>query len=306
MKAITQPEFEQRIRKRFPEESFTVIQYHSIGKPAIFQCNTCGEKIEVSTANNFLAPTKAYGCKNCHGLWRQREQNLEKLKEKYDIIKTEVKDTHTYYTVKCKNCGHERTTTLPNFMRHLDCGCTTKVYRNRTAEEFISEVNKHSIDGDYELVSDYTGQIDKVLARHKACGFIWSVRAADIVHGRSRCPKCGRKESKGAKLITAYLRELGIEFDKEHQLENSRQKFDFYIEKDGNKIAIEYNGAQHYLENNFFKASLQEQQELDERKRAYCLQNNIELIEIPYTMRDEEIKTLLKNRLNDYLEREQG
>ena len=27
---------------------------------------------------------------------------------------------------------------------------------------------------------------------------------------------------------------------------------------------------------------------------AYCLQNNIELIEIPYTMRDEEIKTLLK------------
>ena len=37
-----------------------------------------------------------------------------------------------------------------------------------------------------------------------------------------------------------------------------------------------------------------EQQELDERKRAYCLQNNIELIEIPYTMRDEEIKTLLK------------
>ena len=37
-----------------------------------------------------------------------------------------------------------------------------------------------------------------------------------------------------------------------------------------------------------------EQQELDELKRAYCLQNNIELIEIPYTMRDKEIKTLLK------------
>lgn len=32
----------------------------------------------------------------------------------------------------------------------------------------------------------------------------------------------------------------------------------------------------------------------------------IELIEIPYTMRDEEIKTLLINRLNDYLKREQG
>ena len=80
MKAITQPEFEQRIRKRFPEESFTVIQYHSTGKPAIFQCDTCGEKIEVSKASNFLAPTKAYGCKNCHGLWRQREQNLEKTK----------------------------------------------------------------------------------------------------------------------------------------------------------------------------------------------------------------------------------
>ena len=48
-----------------------------------------------------------------------------------------------------------------------------------------------------------------------------------------------------------------------------------------------------------------EQQGLDERKRAYCLQNNIELIEIPYTMRDEELRLYL-NRLNDYLKREQG
>ena len=49
-----------------------------------------------------------------------------------------------------------------------------------------------------------------------------------------------------------------------------------------------------------------EQQKLDELKRACCLQNNIELIEVPYTMRDKEIKTLVKNRLNDYLAREQS
>ena len=47
------------------------------------------------------------------------------------------------------------------------------------------------------------------------------------------------------------------------------------------------------------RLSLQEQQELD-------VLIAIELIEIPYTIRDEEIKTLLKNRLNDYLAREQG
>ena len=144
-------------------------------------------------------------------------------------------------------------------------------------------------------MSKYVNQTTKVLLKHDSCGFIWSVRPSDVLNGRSRCPKCGRIESKGAKFVTNELRSLGIPFDKEHQLNNSLQRFDFYIETPFHKIAIEYNGKQHYEENNYFSKSLEEQQRLDERKREYCKRHNIILVEIPYWMKEEEISNLLKN-----------
>lgn len=60
----------------------------------------------------------------------------------------------------------------------------------------------------------------------------------------------------------------------------SYQIFDFFLPN--LNLAIEYNGEQHYIENNFFAASLAEQKRSDKRKELYCKKNNIELLIIPY------------------------
>lgn len=241
MRRITFEEFQRRIQIRFPKESFTLIQYTSIGQSAIIKCNKCGQSIEVSKANNFLAPNKVYGCKNCHGLWKQREEKIQLLLKYYDILDTFVYNTHTHYHVRCKQCGHERTASLDNFMRHLACGCETSVYRRRTADEFIKEVNSYH-NNEYELVSEYKNQKEKILLKHKPCGFIWKVRPGDVIHGRSRCPKCSRVMSNGERLIKRLLDDTKIDYYQEYKLENSKQRFDFYLEFGENKIAIEYNG----------------------------------------------------------------
>lgn len=69
----------------------------------------------------------------------------------------------------------------------------------------------------------------------------------------------------------------------------SQQRFDFYLPSDGNPIAIEFNGEQHYRETDFFKGSLEVFQERDERKKKYCEENNITLITIPYWYSKEDI-----------------
>lgn len=293
MVKISQKEFEERIKLRFPDEDFKILEYESTGKPMKIQCCNCNNIIEVSKAGNFLAKNKVNGCKNCKGLWIEREKKLNEIKEKYNIIKTEVKkDTHTYYTIECKKCHHKRTSTLKNLYKHLQCGCETNVYRGRTAEEFLKEVNKNSLNGSYTLVSNYTNQTTKVLLRH-SCGFIWEVRPADVIHGRSFCPKCSKSRSKGEILVSKILEELGLSFDMQKTIPNSRLRFDFYFELNNQKIAIEYNGEQHYKEVPIFEASLEEQQERDSRKREYCKNNNIKLIEIPYWLKREEIKQLI-------------
>lgn len=252
-KAVTLQEFNRRIKERFPEEKFEILEYSVAGKPAIFKCCTCGKEISVSSALNFLAKNKRYGCVNCHGIWKDREKKLELIKTKYEIIDdSEIRNTHTLYTVKCKNCGHIRTTTLNNLIKNLECGCKTGTLRNRTAEEFINTVNKNHID-QYELVSEYTDQTTKVLLRHLNCGFIWSVRPSDVINnGKCNCPKCATFQSIGARAIEQVLKESGIPYEKEKQLENSKQRFDFYFEIKNNKIAIEYNGIQHMQYSKFF------------------------------------------------------
>ena len=53
-------------------------------------------------------------------------------------------------------------------------------------------------------------------------------------------------------------------------------------------IWLEYNGLQHYLRNEYFHKNISDfidQLNRDIRKREYCKNNNIRLIEIPYTLK---------------------
>lgn len=67
------------------------------------------------------------------------------------------------------------------------------------------------------------------------------------------------------------------------------------------KIACEYNGIQHYKYNPFFhktKDSFQNQKYRDYMKRDLCVKNGIKLIEVPYTVKIEDIESFIKKELN--------
>lgn len=297
MKKISLEEIQERIEQRFPEERFKIVRYSGMGQPGQIQCLQCRQIIEINRFSNFFAKNKRYGCKQCHGLWRDREQKIQKIQNKYKILNTFVRNTHTYYHIKCKNCGHERTGTLNNIITHLDCGCITHVYRKRTSEEFIQELNSYH-NNEFELVGEYIDQLHKVLLKHVPCGIIWSVRPSDIIHGRSHCPKCRTKESQGEQRIRQWLEIHDISYIQQAPLKNSKQRFDFFL-PDLN-LAIEYNGRQHYHYTEFFHKTYDgflQYQERDRRKEQYCQQHNIDLLIIPYTQ-DNDIEKIIEKYLS--------
>lgn len=300
---ITSEEFQKRIKDRFPIENFKVIKFTGMGRPLEIECLDCHDHINVNKASNFLAKNKVYGCKNCHGLWRDRENILRDIEDRYDILDTFVKDTHTFYHLRCKACGHERTNTLRGFQKFMECGCKTGVLRNRTPQEFINEVNKKN-EEQFELVNGYKNQMTKVKIRHKDCGFIFEAWPHDlVVSEKIHCPKCiKRSGSLGERKVAKILQNMNIPFVREYYLSPTRLRLDFFIELNGRKIGIEYNGMQHYKEVPYFNGSLQERQENDNRKIQYCKEHNIELYVIKYTWNDTQIKELIaniKNKLND-------
>lgn len=128
---------------------------------------------------------------------------MKKLLEKYEILDSYTKETHIYYIVKCKNCGHIRNYTLYGLDKN-GCGCEGNNYRHRTSETLIQQINEQSGD-EYGLVGEYINQTTPILLRHKKCGFIRKVYPYDAVHKGISCPKCYPivcKESKMVRHIT--------------------------------------------------------------------------------------------------------
>ena len=115
----------------------------------------------------------------------------------------------------------------------------------------------------------------------------WAV-SYDTFRTGVRCPLDSYK-SWGERCIASILKQSGIDFKSQYTITHpygSLQYMDFYIERNGEKFDIEYNGRQHYYEepsNRIFN-KLKDQQEADKKKYRYCQENDITFIEIPYTI----------------------
>lgn len=101
------------------------------------------------------------------------------------------------------------------------------------------------------------------------------------------CPKC--RTSKGERIIERYLKERDIEYKKQysfHDCKNVRRlKFDFAIWINKKLTLIEFNGAQHYGKIHPIWGGQATNQSInnDKIKRQYCKDNNLNLLEIPYS-----------------------
>ena len=69
------------------------------------------------------------------------------------------------------------------------------------------------------------------------------------------------------------------------------------------RLACEYNGQQHYKFNKFMhkgsSTNFQNQQYRDIMKRDLCKKNNINLIEVPYTIKHDDIEQYIIYKLKN-------
>lgn len=110
---------------------------------------------------------------------------------------------------------------------------------------------------------------------------------------------CGCIKSKAEQKIIKILQENNIKFKTEYTfpdlkgINNGILRFDFAILNDNDdlKYLIEYNGKQHYIQNNGWNTPLEfkTRTQNDELKLNYVKEKNIPLIIIPYTVTPENI-----------------
>ena len=296
-KRKTTEEFiEDSIKIHDKKYDYSLVEYISNGNKVKIICPTHG-MFEIRP-NDHLS--KKVGCNKCNNASISKSNNVKKnIIERFNIIHnfkydySHSKYSHTDSKIKIICPIHGEFLQSPHHhLTGVGCQKCGNVYKP-TTEEFIGQsIKVHGDNYNYSNV-EYKNNTTKVSVVCKNHG-IFEVTPNDHLNKKSGCPIC--KLSKGEILIKQFLDDNKIEYVREKTFNDciyeKKMRFDFFIPKQN--TCIEYDGEQHYKSlkcfggDEFFKKT----KKRDKIKNKYCIENNIELIRIPYFDYDNILKIL--------------
>ncbi len=193
----------------------------------------------------------------------------------------------------CKYCGRDK---------NIKNATKTKAIKFTDFEE--RAFNKHGLKYTWPHMTqdwwdiNYNGSKTKIVVNCKKHG-LFPTNINRFLQG-SGCPTCN--ESRGEVQIRIFLEENNINFISQKKLGGTNQSFDFFIPS--KNLAIEFDGRQHFESDPFFggEEAFAHRQKLDKQKNNFALENNINIIRIPYWNFDrinEILKYSLQRRGNE-------
>ena len=134
---------------------------------------------------------------------------IESAFTEFEVVGEYVKESKEV-NILHKTCG-KTFNIRPSYFREVPL-CIKCLGKPKTQEEYIERVNLIS-NNEYEVLSDYVKEWDKVLKRHKVCGYEWEIAPGHFRNGR-RCPKCNGRVRKDTKYFINEIYEIvGDEYE---------------------------------------------------------------------------------------------
>jgi len=283
--------------------SKTKPDFHIVGdfkggmnNPCMVHHDVCGKTFK-STPATIIRYKSPKGCSYCSNVHKYSDDEIKDYirnhAKGYTFVKSFYKKHHLTITVIHDSCGYMYDVTFNVFTRPHRCPkCSKSVLKS--PEEFKNEF-KALAGNEYSLLSNYHNSHSYILVRHNVCGMIYNVSSTAFLSG-TRCPRCNY--SHGETMISNVLDSLNVEYSCQKRFPDCMNvltlPFDFYI--DSIKVAIEYDGAQHFKSVDFFggESAYKLRCKRDRIKNKYCIENNIKLYRIPYTLTFEQVKSVIE------------
>lgn len=231
-----------------------------------------------------------------------------KVLERDKEYEKNVKNSCAYWKCQCE-CGKIITVNGAALRsgHTKSCGCLQKEIASKNS---IKDLTGKTFDNLKVIERDLTKPIGHQKKAYWICeckcGNKISVISDSLISGHTTSCGCAFK-SKGERKIKEILSLLDINFKTQYSFkdlkgEKTFLRFDFAIfNKEKLICLIEYQGQQHYSYNSFLQTEkgYQKQIKYDEKKRQYCKDNKIKLIEIPYWEYSQIDENYIKEKIND-------
>lgn len=276
---------------------FEVINYSQDKHQYLCRCLFCGE--EKFLPKNRFKYKGSITCKCTKSGVKKGDSYFQLTAKERDISR--IGEGRVFWLWEC-SCGNIISAPLRDVKsgNTKSCGCLNQKLRN----ERIANLNKNLEDLSNQR---FTKLLVKRLATEEEkinrpmgnrywfcecdCGNTHIVSTSDLKSGKVK--SCGCLLSLGEEIISKMLRDNNIPFKTQYTFpdlkgtNNHLYRFDFAVfNENGIEYLIEFDGIQHYKENQQFgdnSESFLKIQERDRNKNMYCIKNSIPLIRIPYT-----------------------
>lgn len=227
-------------------------------------------------------------------------QLFDLLSNKYPdyefIIDDNYKNISSKIIAKCSKHGQIIKKASSFIVGQICEECSGNKIGKLNKDFFIKQSIKiHDDYYDYSLSTIKSAQIKTKIICPKHGGFLQTPNAH--MNGQG-CPICNF--SKGELAILKWLKSNNINYNHQHKFKDCKNKrelpFDFYLPN--YNLCIEYQGEYHFhaYERVGGNNGLKLRQIRDNIKRQYCQENNIKLLEIPYTNIDD-VDMILFNQI---------
>lgn len=235
-------------------------------------------------AKDYFALTKEEFIKRC----------IDKFGNTYDYSKVEYINLFTPILIKCNKCGKYFWQVPETHLESPGLGCPECAMADVGFRKYLGlEELSNRCDDIYGFLYDfsasvYSGMKNNITAINRKTGEEVTATVDEFLRGT-----VGRdKMSIGEKHVSDWLDENNINysfncpiFDKIQGRKSKYVKIDFIFLYNGREYWIEYNGEQHYKQIEYWvtKEEFLAGVNRDNNVRNFCKENNITLIEIPYT-----------------------
>lgn len=304
-------QFENEIKEEGNGEYEVLGEYENMETKIKLKHNKCGYTWQVQPKSFIYSGTRCPQCSR----GKSHEQFIKEV-EKITDGEYSVLDEYTAYNeeirFKHNECGYTFKTTPHNFKHRTNkCPNCYNIDGMKSHDKFVKEV-KEKGNKEYKALDKYNGVDGRVTFKHKPCGTTFTVKAGYFLYQGKRCPHCTKRtRSKGEKKIKQFLDNHNIKYKRDYSFDDCRHdnklRYDFVLFTDSNygslfkdKVTylIEYNGIQHYEAIEYFggQERLEHQKEHDKVKKGYAKDNDIPLLVIKYTEK-EDIEDTLTSKL---------
>lgn len=169
------------------------------------------------------------------------EKVLDAIGTEYTVL-SEYKNNHTKIKMQHEVCGNKYEVRPLNITSHHSrcpiCGAKKHGTRLKSTSQIKKELNDCT-NGEYTMLSPYTGMHEDMVLLHDKCGYHWKTRLDAVINQGQRCPNCSHHRKLTTEEFKKQVLEIiGTEYTVLSEYKNRHTKIKVRHEVCGNEYEV--------------------------------------------------------------------